>query len=226
MSDNFVGIDLGINRETGSTIALFGASKQGKTTAIIWLYHKFYEGKGYITILCSPTLSADIYEFFPTNIIRTTNYETCVELIKAARTIQLGTNNRYKFLFIIDDVVTAKSDKTLRQMITTMRNLNISTIISLQYQKLLDIANRVSVNSFLFFHYGNKEAADYIVSNFIGEFLHGFNKTQKTDSYQKITEDHRFIAFNALENTCDIGIISKHYLDELNTQRSLIKKLK
>jgi len=191
-------IDLPVKPNTGYTIGLFGASKQGKSNAIIWLWKKYFNN--YITILCSPNYQQSVYKPFKSKAIITPNYNTAEQLIMLALEIQQNTLNNYKFLFILDDVITAKNNKTLSAMILTLRNSNISSIISLQGVTLMNTHIRASINCVLCFRFNNAEESSAVVERYLLGAIEGKTKHDRAVKYMKETEKHHFIIGDMINN--------------------------
>lgn len=191
-------LPLSVTNDTGYTIGVFGASKQGKSNAIVWLWKKYFHK--HITILCSPNFQQEVYDPFRKKAIITPYFDTAAEIIKLALEIQQGTKNKYRFLFILDDVITAKNNKVLSDMVLTLRNSNISSIISLQGGTLMNIHLRNSINAVLCFRFNGNEGAKGIVERYLMDALQKPSLGYKVFEYQKMTEGHHFIIGNLLEH--------------------------
>lgn len=90
-----------------------------------------------------------------------------VQLLKRINTI---TDNKFRFLVILDDVVSNIRGGVFAKQILTMRNSNISTCILIQYVKLINPAMRNSLH-----HYyitGLKpEEWEYLVRSFLSSLI-------------------------------------------------------
>lgn len=195
---DFTPLDLELPKNTGSTFGLFGASKRGKSTALVWLWKRYFE-KTHITILCSINYQQTVYDPFRNKCIITPNIETCEQMIKIAWAIQRATGNKYKFLIILDDIVVHKDSGILRQLILTLRNSNISTIVSLQGLTLVNKNNRASVNYCLMFGFNSIEGCLPIVKSLIPErYTNYYNDVSKGLAYYNDTDHYQFIIKNML----------------------------
>ena len=57
------------------------------------------------------------------------------------------TNNAYEFLIMIDDCINLRFNSILNNLVLVLRNSNFSSIISIQYDKILSKQARSSVNN-------------------------------------------------------------------------------
>ena len=209
MSSRFHPPALTLPDNTGSTIALFGSSKSGKTTIMQWLYQKYFR-YSHICVLCVDQPQIAGYEIFKDgHAVITNEFCDCMQLLNLARDIQLNTKNAYKFAFFIDDIIDQKNSTLLRKMILTMRNSNISTIISLQYQTLLDKSSRTSLNHAFFSKYNSLEGKRDAIEKFLATDLAGGDigtrLNKKIERYEALTQDYNFIYKNMLDEESFIG---------------------
>lgn len=78
-------------------------------------------------------------------------------------------NNRFKYLFIFDDVLTLKGPD-VEKMVLTLRNANISSVFVIQYFKLLSPAQRNSIHDYYFMRLAFPDWY-FIVNEFIGDYI-------------------------------------------------------
>lgn len=212
MASTYNPLNIELEDHQGSTFALFGASKSGKTTALLWLWRKYFQN--HIPIICSPNLHKSIYQPILKRGIGTPYMAVLTDLLKSAWMAQKNTGNKYRFLIILDDVLVAKSSAILRELILTFRNSDISTIISLQGQTLLDKNNRSSVNYGLFFRYNSLEGSKDVVERFMGDLIEGRTLNEKSVNYESMMRDHHFIIRNNLTNEWALTKIPKHLVEK------------
>ena len=147
-----------LDKNTGNSILLLGASKAGKTTCLMYLFDNLFSKKqntcktGYIPVLFSGNKHANIYK---DPVMK--NVEKCDKFTKESETliyqcqkINKENNNDFNFLFILDDIIKINKSQIVSNLILTLRNSNISSIISLQYPKLFSPGCRGNVNNILF----------------------------------------------------------------------------
>lgn len=198
-------LDLPDLKEDGGSTVLFGNSKGGKTTIMKNLIKDYYSEKNLITILFAQNAHAKVYKNIPKNVIKTDYFDS--ELIHALHRIQRKTNNKYGFVILMDDMIMEKNDPMLLQMLLTLRNSKISTVILLQDLKLLSRAGRHNINNVIFTKQNTDDGVIDILKLFIGSYppFNGLNMEEKTMLFREATTDFSFIYFNALD-----GILSFH----------------
>jgi hypothetical protein len=188
-----------VDPSTGLTIGIFAASKQGKTELIKWIWKKYFR-KTHITIVCSPTSPAKIYDIFKKDCIITQYTRVFRQLLEHIHYIQSHTQSAFKFLFILDDCTATRENVALREMFLTLRNLNISTILSLQGCTLMNRHNRSSMNYGFFGRFLGSDGIRQVIDNFLdGIFPHSMKKVDRIDAYAKSTKDHHFIFRDMLD---------------------------
>lgn len=169
-----------MSKGSGSTFLLVGSSKSGKSTlmvkmAIMW--KRLYPST--IILLISHTYKNDsalhnsLKEVCGEDIIITDKIN---ESIKLAANIQRETNAAKPMLFLIDDVVTEKNNKSIMELFLTLRNSNISTIMAMQTCMLFNKNNRGNVNYVICGRLANNE----LIEDCFKKFLSGnYSGTQK-----------------------------------------------
>jgi hypothetical protein len=192
-----------LNPNTGNTIALIGSSKSGKTTFLKELYKKTFMPMDFITTLFSASLHADIYKDIPKSVVRASDYYP--EIIFDAYKINKKTDNHYKFLFMLDDIVDQKENESLKKCFTIYRNSLISTILSVQDIILFKKTNRNQCNYYYFFKLNSDESITDVVKKFLTSYLPGKTIESKVNAYRKLTEDHYFLMLNSLDQTIQRG---------------------
>lgn len=188
-----------IDPNTGSTIGVFASSKQGKTELIKYLWKRYFK-KDYTTIVCSPTIHSQSYDIFRKSCVVTEYVSTFKSLIQEVHYIQSQTNAKvFRFLFILDDCTTTREDAYLREMFLTLRNLNISTILSLQGCTLMNKHNRTSMNYGFFGRFLSDEGTLPIVTNFLDGVFPSKSREEKVRMYCEATKGYYFIFRDMLD---------------------------
>jgi hypothetical protein len=198
-------LDIPVLTEDGGSTVLFGNSKGGKTTILKNLVSRYYDNKNVITILFAQNAHAKIYKSLPKSVIKTDYFDP--ELIHAMHRIQRKTNNKYAFVILMDDMIMEKNDPMLMQMLLTLRNSKISTVILLQDLKLMSRAGRHNINNIIFTKQNTDDGITDVLKLFIGSYppFNGLNMEEKIRTFREATTDYSFIYFNALD-----GILSFH----------------
>jgi hypothetical protein len=143
-------------KETGATFAMVGKSKSGKTTFIVnqlnRMTEKEVEGYNVIVFFTSSLFANPLKDIAPHVKKRMIMVGRFVpKILQIMKRINDETNCRFRFLVIFDDILKLRGD-LLSECILTLRNSNISTVISMQYVKLMTPAQRDSVHNFYLFN--------------------------------------------------------------------------
>lgn len=201
-----------IDRSQGNTVAIFGSSKRGKTQLICYLYRKFAKDKDLISTLYAGNPQIPSYNKLGKRLLSTCGFSSKHEaFVEMQQFIQVKTRNQYRFLNIFDDVVDQKHSGIISKLFLSYRNSNISTILSLQYCKLMTPSNRANVNYCAFFGCNQVEDVQRTVELFLRPYFRQLGLETIDDMiafYLSATRDHGFIWINNLKNT-----ISFHRLD-------------
>lgn len=192
-------------REDGGSTVIFGNSKGGKTTILKNLLEMYFNDKNVITILFAQNAHSKTYKNLPKNVIKTNYFDN--NLIKGMHRIQKKTENKYAFVIAMDDMIMEKNDPMLLQMLLTLRNSKISTIILLQDLKLLSRAGRHNINNVLFTKQNTDDGIEDVLKLFIGSYppFGGLKMEQKIRTFREATTDFSFMYFNSLD-----GILTFH----------------
>lgn len=200
-----------LDKNTGNTILLLGASKSGKSTFIMALFDSLF-GKsqdsckgGYIPVLFSANKHAAIYKDNRLKgVMKCDKFnKDGILLVNQCQKINKTCDNQFNFLFMFDDIVDMSSKTIIKKLILTYRNSNISSVISLQYPKLIQPSERGNINNVLFFSFNYYEIIESVIKLFL---LHEFRKmgfTKMNDmvnKYKELTADYHFLYFNPKKN--------------------------
>lgn len=195
------------DENTGNSTLLVASSKRGKSTIMKAIYDKYYKNdKNMITILISPSCHIKLFEDMDCIKINKFNGHT-QSLLKSLVKLQQATLNSYTFLILVDDCIDVKFNKILNELILVLRNSNFSSIVSIQYDKLLSKASRSSVNNVVVGGINLDESIESLIRTFFKSLLVKHYKEQHNenpklddliDLYRSITDDnggHTFIRF-------------------------------
>ena len=182
------------------SFAIIGSSKSGKTTFLKYLLKQVFADDLKVFMTQSP--QAMIYK----NIKKETVFcpEFIPEIIKECYEINKGTNNKYPFAIIIDDVadVRAKNHRQMTKLLCLYRNSNMSAIVCGQDAFLLNANGRANVN-YVVLGYQNTDnrCEDNIKIYLRSYFPRSLSIEEKIDLYKRLTADHHFLLINNLEGT-------------------------
>lgn len=145
----------------------------------------------------------DIYKNHKNLIVcKTFNKET-ENVIKEQKYINMKTNNKYNFCNLLDDIIDVKYSALLNNLILTYRNSNISTIICLQYPKLINKSVRANINNVMLFNFNTDETCIDAINLFLKNHFNKMGYKTEDDKlklYKELTKNHGFIYINTLHN--------------------------
>jgi hypothetical protein len=185
-------IDLPDNK-FGVSFLLLGSTRSGKSTLMNHIYETYF--KDYITTLHTNSLQSEIYKPLKKKAITLPSYYP--EMIKDTFKINKETNNKYKFLHIIDDVVNKKNDPTLIQLFTIMRNSRINGIITGQELTIFNSIARTNINYVVLMKLNSDMAIEKAVKSYLRSYFPAdYNLNQMIRAYKKLTADHNFFVID------------------------------
>jgi len=170
--------------ESAKTTCILGSSFSGKTTLLVTELNKLDPNEyDKIILFTESTNSIPLKKLDPDlNIIILSNFVP--KVVKFLKDINEKTKNRFKFLCILDDVIELKG-KVFTKMILTMRNSGISTIVLLQYVKIITPSTRNSLHDYYITQLRNEDW-EYVLRAFLGS--HFRELLNEKGSYAKLAE--------------------------------------
>ena len=190
---------------TGNTILLCASSKRGKSTLMKCIYDKYYlKNNKIIPILISPSSHIGIFDKLPPKVIKINKFnKDTVQLLNKLTLIQNRSSNAYEFLIMVDDCIDVRYNKILNNLILVLRNSNFSTIVSIQYDKILIKQARSSVNNIVCGGLNTDDSIESILKSFLkSAFIKEFGTTQMSDlveCYRELTDSnngHSFLKYH------------------------------
>jgi hypothetical protein len=177
----------------GVSFLLLGSTRSGKSTLMNHIYETYF--KDYITTLHTNSLQSEIYKPLKKKAITLPSYYP--EMINDTYKINKETDNKYKFLHIIDDVVNKKNDPTLIKLFTIMRNSRINGIITGQELTIFNAIARSNINYVILMRLNSDMAIEKAVKSYLRSYFPAdYNLNQMIRAYKKLTEDHRFFVID------------------------------
>lgn len=207
---------LNLDLKMANTLGIFGSSKRGKSTLIVEIYNKYYKNNSkIITILISPSSHIGIFKELPKKVLKVNKFnKDTITLLQDLKKIQNKTDNAYEFLIIIDDCVNVRFNRILNELILVMRNSMFSTIISLQYDKLLSKQSRSSINSIICFGINSDESIESLLKSFFkSELIKKTNKTKMNElieMYRELTDSndgHSFFVYHPVSRELTLNTL-------------------
>jgi hypothetical protein len=194
-------------QKTGTTIGIFGQSKySGKTTLLKKIIDTCRDEFDYIVLFTTNT-EATIYD----DLKKMINFKIChkfdPKIVNLFHKINTDTekNKRLNVLFVLDDEIDNKNNSTLRNMILTYRNMNISTIICSQAYSIVNKQSRGNFNFIFLGKFITGEAMRDLINIYMDfsafPALEGATKPVKEKAllnyYKEHTADYNFIVINS-----------------------------
>lgn len=203
----------------GVTYALFGSSGSGKSTIIrkifiddVYSNEKEKQLSGglrcarkdeYISILFTESKHAD-----PLKGLKDTD-----DVIIDAMGLNEGVykwmhmmnhryEKKYRFVVMIDDVISVKNMPVVYNAFLTYRNMNISSIVSLQYLKLCPLSIRSSLYFCFMLPMNSNEGIEQLVRGYMSMYLPGHTIDEKIAQYKQMASEHRFFLLDNLNHKC------------------------
>jgi hypothetical protein len=175
------------------SFCLIGATRSGKTTAMNWLLDKYFQKE--INVLMSESLHADIYKPLLKSFVCCPTFMP--EIIKLCYKINKGTDNKYPFNFIIDDLVGFKNDKWMLKLLTVLRNTRCGCVLTGQGTSILNATGRGNINHVLLFKLNSDEEIEKVCKKYLCSFFPpGMKTIERIIEYRRLTADHHFIYIN------------------------------
>ena len=173
----------------GISVCMIGSTRSGKTTIMKSTLRRYFNE--HIGVLMSPSIHAPVYSDLDKTMCKAPDY--CPEILREMYAINRKVDNHYKFLAILDDVVTKKFDKELLKLFTIYRNTGISGIMSIQSPILLNSAMRGNLNVVMLGYMNSDESCEKVIRMFCYASIAGKNIEEKIHTYKEMTKDHYWL---------------------------------
>jgi len=176
----------------GVSVCFLGSTRSGKTTFLKWLIQNHF--KKHFKMLMSNSIHNEIYGSLKMDVMSPLY---CPRLVRDAYIINKETDNHYKFLMVLDDVVSAKFDKELLKLLAIYRNSNLSAIISIQSPVLLNSATRGNLNYVMLGRMNSEEQIEKTIKMYLSSYMKG-SMVDKIRQYKALTENHHWFVIDNL----------------------------
>jgi hypothetical protein len=154
------------NVDSGFTSIILAKSKAGKSTLLKRLYLEYLKPLFPITILSSGSIHNEMYKDFKGAIKMSTFSD---KMVKTAYTINKHTKNRYKFMFMADDMDNHnKYSDVLTDLYVRARNSMLHVFCCVQDHTMLTPCIRANTNYMFIGNQGNERL------HIIVEMLYGY----------------------------------------------------
>jgi ABC-type cobalamin/Fe3+-siderophores transport system ATPase subunit len=194
------------SQKNGSTFALFGSSGSGKTSL---LANVFFEGvykpkSDYIITVFTESLYSNALQKirnYPEIIVDSAGFDA--DMVKWMYQMNYEHNKKYNFVICLDDVINVKTLPVVHNAFLTYRNMNITSIVSLQYLKLCPLSVRGSIYFTLLMCGNSHEVIEPIVKAYMMMYLPAtMQMSEKIIAYDHLTKNYCFFLFDNLNRKC------------------------
>jgi hypothetical protein len=213
------------DKKNGVTYALFGASNSGKSTLLrkIFIDDLYKNTQGmrdedeWIMTLFTGSKYAD-----PLVGAKDTNEDLMVDnlglnadLYQWMYNMNYTYDKRYNFVVLIDDIITVKNYAVVFQAFLTYRNMNITSVVSLQYLKLCPLPVRSSLYFCFLLPINSNEGIEQLVRGYLAMYLPGEGLQDKINQYKILCKDHCFFLMDNLRHKC-FYVDNEYYAREVS----------
>lgn len=178
---------LDVSPNKSYSLCAIAMTRGGKSTLLNHVLDRYF--KQQICILQTQSPNADIYSegFFKSkDVIKCPDFMPGI--IKECYKINKHTQNKYNFLFILDDMVGHRSNPQMKKLHTIYRNSNIGCFITGQTMAILDTTSRSNTNYVFLGKLGSDEQIEQVVKAFLNSwFPSGWKMSEKIRKYKEIT---------------------------------------
>lgn len=213
-----------MQEKNGVTYALFGKSGSGKSFLLRHVFIEKLYGKGsfgqihddkeYITLLPTESPDSDQLQNLPDDIIKD-GYGLDVDIINWAFQMNQLHDKQYNFVFLFDDCIHIRHTKPIERLFLIMRNTNITSVVSIQYPKLVQKSVRTSVFFVFCMYYNSAEGAEIMIEDYLFRYIPGRNMRDKIKYYLDWTADHQFFLVDNLNHKV-YQVNNRHYCEEMS----------
>lgn len=196
----------------GVTYALFGGSGSGKSTLLRKIFvDDVYSNQNirkkrdeYIPLFFTESKYADPLKGISDGG-SSTILDSCgvnADLYKWMYMMNYTYEKAYNFVTIVDDVITVKNIPIIFKAFLTYRNMNITSVVSLQYLKLCPLSIRASLYFVFLLSTSNNDAIRQFVEAYMFMYLPGKNVPEKMNLFFEMTRNYCFFLIDNLRHKC------------------------
>jgi len=215
----YKGLDVELDPLQGSTFAIIGSSKRGKTNLFKYLVAKYYSGKDWISTLYTSNpqvINTKANKKLKRLIVHGGWKKEEEKVIISQKVLNTECKNedgnpKYQFFNAFDDIINVADSPIFSDMILTYRNARMTTCVLIQYSNLLSKMTRGNYNFLFFFGLNTDESIEIVLKTFLGSlFKNEFgvsNLREQIILYKKLTENYKFIFLDQLKESITIHTV-------------------
>lgn len=204
MSDKRIIDDFKKNKFNESvTMIILGSSKSGKSTLTNEQIKQYFLDDSYIIVYYCENFNSCPYKTLEKKQIIFTSYDKNSIFIKLAYSINLKTNNKYKFLFVFDDIVINKNDSVIKQLFLSLRNSGISCIFNCQSDVITSKTSRNNANLIFFKHMNTINEIKTMIDRYLESYFQELgceSLNEMIEQYQNSTKNYNYFYINNITN--------------------------
>jgi len=204
------------DKKNGVTYGLFGSSGCGKSTLLRKVFvEEIYDNgrvldaeEEYLTVFYTGSKHSDaLYGMGEGDhgcgngaVVDTGGMDP--DIYKWMYEMNYRYDKKFNYVVMMDDVLGVKSLPVIFKAFLTYRNMNITSVVSLQYLKLCPLAVRTSLYFVILMPSNSREGVEQIVRGYMGMYLKGKNINEKMSAYDALTRDYCFFMVDNLNRKC------------------------
>ena len=179
------------------SFGLIGSTRSGKSCCMLYIWNEWFKDS-HITLMSTGSTQAEIYKPLANKAgIAPTFYP---DIFKESMLLNRKTDNKYKFLHILDDCLDMKNSKALAKLLCIGRNNGMSTIISGQELTILNAVGRTNLNYVCLFRLNSQVSVEKVVRCYLRHILPAGTIESQCKIYTELTQDHWFFCVDFLAN--------------------------
>lgn len=222
-------IQKGGDNKNGVTAAIIGSSGCGKSTLIseVFIKHVYKNPKS-----CNPRNNYDfnlisVYTESPnSDALQDLGDDVVIfsggldlDSINYQVMMNMTYGKVFNFVNFIDDCIHIKYIPIIEKLFLIMRNNNLTSLVSLQYSKLIPKNVRTSSYYIFLFFFNTQEGIEVATEEYLLIFIPGKNRQERMAYYYNWTKDHGFFLLDNLTKKA-FKIDKKYKMEELNSTLS------
>lgn len=190
-------IDSKLDKDTGNSLFMIASSKCGKTSLFKKLISKMKKHDNrLIPLLFAGNPNAPCYKDCRDELPIFNGLKP--SLIMALKEINDRVENSYRFLIIVDDIITSRYQNVLQSLGCSFRNSNISSIFCIQSATMIHKNGRSSGHGYFFSGRTRKKEMLFILHEWLknlDEFDNIKNIDKKCEYMQSLSDNYDWLAY-------------------------------